>query len=93
MGLIGARVDFCMGEDGIGSCAWHVKELKRDAIRTGSWDDRGMLPCWMYWLCGDGMSMLAVTGGGLRVQSQQSENLLCIGIGNPMISSNLRIYF
>ena len=42
MGLIGARVDFCIGEDGIGSRAWHVKELKRDA-RIGSWDDRAML--------------------------------------------------
>ena len=50
MGLIGARVDFCMIQDGIGSRAWHVKELKRGA-RRGSWDDRGMLPGWMCWLC------------------------------------------
>ena len=50
MGLIGARVDFCMIQDGIGSRAWHVKELKRDA-RRGSWDDREMLHCWMCWLC------------------------------------------
>ena len=89
MGLIGARVDFAWNR--IGSRGWHVKELKRDAMRIGSWDDTGMLPCWMYWLCGDGMSIMAVTGGWLRVQSQQNENLPCIGIGNLMIPSNMRI--